>query len=156
MTRISFLFAFFITSIFVASAQQKMAVLNPVKWEFSYEENKDTLILQMTAVPDPDWHIYSQQVPADGPVPTSFKFNEDEKLFKLSGSVSEPDGEKKMDEAFGVEIKSFDGKVVFTQKVLRLSKEGFKLTGEVEYMTCNNMQCLPPKVIPFAIVIPAL
>lgn len=154
----SFLLFLFIAAVNSGLAQpQKIGVPTVVKWEFTYEPvagSEQEFILKLTATIDKGWHLYSQQVGADGPIPTSFKFNADEKKFQLVGATTEPAGETKHDEAFGAEIKSFEGTAVFTQKIKRNGNGALKITGEVEFMTCNNSQCLPPRSVAFTISIP--
>jgi hypothetical protein len=156
MKRSHFLFVFILACATTLLAQQPKIVPPSIKWEYSYEqnkENKDQLIVKLSATIEKGWHIYSQDVPADGPVATSFKFNAEEKNYSLIGKVEEPAAEKKMDEAFGAEIKSFEDKVTFIQKIKRNSSAAFTISGELEYMTCNNSQCFPPKTVPISIEI---
>lgn len=153
-----FLLLFIVAGVSPATAQpQKIAVPNVVKWEFSYDTvpgTPDELILKLTAKIDNGWHLYSQQVDDGGPVPTTFKFTADEKNYQLIGTTSEPAGETHHDETFEMEIKSFTEVAVFTQNIRRTSKEPLTISGEVEFMTCNNVQCLPPKSVAFSISIP--
>lgn len=155
----TFLPLFMLLIAFSNHAQEKIKIPQVVKWEFTAapsKDNKDEVILSFTATIEKDWHMYSQSVPADGPVATAFTFKPDDKRYTLTGKTEEPAAEKKQDEAFGVELASFSGTVTFTQKIRRNSKEAFKVSGEVEYMTCNNMQCLPPRSVAFDIDVPAL
>lgn len=135
-------------------AQEKTKAPEPVQWTFSYELSKDKpdeLIVFMKAAIEPNWHIYSQTVSADGPIPTSFVFKKDSLNYVLVGTAEEPKGEKKVDEAFGVEVTSFSEKVVFMQKIKRLTKAPFTIAGSLEFMCCNNMQCLPPRTVTFTL-----
>ena len=51
----------------VSSAQ----IFTPVEWEFSQKQLSDTEIeLQFKANIDEGWHLYSQHIADDGPVPT--------------------------------------------------------------------------------------
>lgn len=132
---------------------QKIKAADPVKWTFSWQASKDApdeIVLEMKAVIEKGWHTYSQQASAEGPVPTTFSFEKDSLKYQLTGKTGEPAGEKKMDEAFGAEVISFEENVVFLQKIKRLSKSPFRISGTVEFMCCNNMQCLPPKTIDFS------
>ena len=47
----------------------------PVKWGTSVEKiSKTEYELIATATIERDWHLYSQSVPEDGPIPTKFTF----------------------------------------------------------------------------------
>jgi len=51
----------------------------------------------------------------------------------------------KHEEVFGVDVKYFEGKVDFVQRVkLRGSAKNEFFPGTVEFMVCNDQQCLPP------------
>ena len=71
---------------FVAMAQ---AQLNPISWTFTAKKLAGNQYeLHMTATPPAGWHIYSQNTPEGGPIPTSFTFNNNA-LVTLSGKVKE-------------------------------------------------------------------
>lgn len=131
-----------------ATAQMK----NPVKWDFSATKKSDKLYeVTATAVIDGNWHIYSQTTPKGGPVPTKFTFKANP-LIILSGSPEEKGQLKNVhDPVFGVDVKYFGNKVVFVQPVQLRSKVKTQLSGVVEYMVCDDSQCLPPKKVPFEI-----
>ncbi|MFY8005043.1 MAG: protein-disulfide reductase DsbD domain-containing protein, partial [Chitinophagaceae bacterium] len=41
-------------------------------------------------------------------------------------------------------VSSYEGKVVFIQKITTKGAIKTNVAGEVEYMVCNNNRCLPP------------
>lgn len=139
-----------ITSILLAliftGIQVRGQILDPVDWEFSNEktgENEYTLIFR--AEIDNKWHLYSQYLPEGGPIPTSFSFEPSDN-YQLLGKVEEiSEAEVKHDPSFGMDLKMFSKEAVFKQKVKILSAEGFTLTGSLEYMSCDDERCLPPK-----------
>jgi hypothetical protein len=140
------------------SQMDKPRVYDPVKWTYSYEASKENpaegwIVLKATI--ENKWHIYSQRPSDDGPVATAFSFNPDSLKYKTEGKTEEPAGEKKMDEAFGAEVISFSESAVFRQKIKRSSKTSFTISGSLEFMCCNNMQCLPPKTVQFTVAVPA-
>ena len=68
--RIIILVSFLLIHVF-ATAQ----ILKPVKWKFESKLSaQNEAIISFSATIDPKWHLYSQSVPPDGPVPTSFTF----------------------------------------------------------------------------------
>lgn len=114
----------------------------PVKWSTSVEKiSTYEYYLVATATIENTWHLYSQEVPKDGPIPTSFTFNKT-KMFKLVGSVEEEKGHTVNDAIFNMKIKYFDKKAVFKQRIK--SSKGSVIKGFVEFMVCNDTQCLPP------------
>src|SRR5690606_38902568 len=92
-------------------------ILEPVKWTTSVEKISDTeYVLIATATIDEGWHLYSQNVPEDGPIPTTFTFEPDNCL-ELMGKVSEGIGETIDDPVFGMRIKFFGDKAEFKQRI---------------------------------------
>ena len=72
-------------------------------------------------------------------------------LYSLKGDMKE-DGKaiEGMDELFGIAVKKFKERAVFTQRVE--VKEGLQeISGYIEFMSCNDEMCLPPREIPFVI-----
>ena len=50
-------------------------VLDPVKWTTAVEKISDTEYkLISKAIIQQGWHLYSQSVPENGPIPTTFKY----------------------------------------------------------------------------------
>ena len=128
-------------------------VLNPIKWKFSVEEkNGNTFILAKAEV-EKGWHMYSQVVPNDGPLPTTFIFTKS-KSYKLIGKVSESKPIEKMDNVFGAVIRYFEDHAEFRQQIEVLSEKEFVLKGSVEAMACNDNTCTPPDLVEFELVLP--
>jgi thiol:disulfide interchange protein len=119
----------------------------PVKWTTTVEKISDSeynLILNATI--EAGWHLYSQNVPKGGPIATSFSFKSTPN-FKLVGLASEESGHTVDDPIFNMKIKYFSNKATFKQRVKILSKKAFKITAEVEFMVCNDANCLPPSYV---------
>ncbi|MDP4266397.1 MAG: cytochrome c biogenesis protein CcdA [Bacteroidota bacterium] len=124
-------------------------ILKPVKWSFSTNRLKDNeaeLILKATI--DNKWHLYSQKIPSGGPIPTSFKFEKSDN-YMIEGKVSEPKAIEEFDQNFDMKLSYFANQVVFKQKIKILSKKPFKINGSLEFMCCNDKQCLPPATVDF-------
>lgn len=131
---------------FVAGAQ----ILSPVKWSYSAKKTgANQYELHMKAVIDDSWHVYAQDA-GDGPVPTSFKFDGNAGLQRI-GKVKEVGKEKKMyDRNFQSVLKFYEKNVDFVQ-VVKVKPGTQSVKGTLEYMVCDNHQCLPPKDIDFEI-----
>ena len=131
-----------------AGAQQKL------NWSYSAKKIADNKYeVHLVATPPAGWHIYSQLTPEGGPVPTSFKFNNNA-LLDLKGKVTE---KGKLityyDKNFKVDVKYFEGKADFIQVVTIKGKVKTNLSGEVESMICNDRVCLPPTVEKFNVAL---
>ncbi len=64
-------------------------IFNPVKWQIEPNSiSEGELELIFTAKIDKDWYIYSQQTHKDGPIPTTFYFNQGNH-YELVGATKE-------------------------------------------------------------------
>lgn len=137
-------------SVFVISVAAMAQFKDPVQWSFAAVKKADKVYeVMFTALVEKPWHMYSQTTPKGGPVPTKFTFKTNP-LVKLNGSVKEIGEIKKVhDEYFDVDVKYFDGKATFTQTVNLSAAAKTNIAGTVEYMVCNDKECLPPKKVSF-------
>lgn len=128
---------------------------DPVSWSFSAEDIKGKeATLVFTANIEPGWHVYSQFIEEGGPIPTSFTI-ENGKGFTLKGSVIEsPKAISAFDPNFNMQIAWHKTKVRFSQKIL-LSEPVVQVKGMLEFMVCNDTNCLPPEEVPFTIRVDA-
>ena len=124
---------------------------NPVQWSYSAKKIADkTYELHITATIGNNWHLYAQEA-GEGPVPTQITFTSNP-LIKYDGKVREVGKmEKSFDKNFNSTLKYFANKVDFVQKVKVKSAIATVIKGSVNYMVCNDKQCLPPKDVPFSI-----
>jgi thiol:disulfide interchange protein DsbD len=100
------------------------------------------------AVIEDGWHLYSLKKLAGGPIPTSIIVTESPAL-KAAGPVEAPAPERKMDEAFGMEVESYAGGVEFSVPVEVAKDARGEQTLEVaaRYQACNDRECRPPKTV---------
>jgi DsbC/DsbD-like thiol-disulfide interchange protein len=146
---------FFLLSIAtVLTCAAQAQVQNPVKWSFSSKKvSAGTYEVQLTATLDKGWHLYSQTTPEGGPVPTAIEFTKNP-LLTLDGITRELGKlEQRHEPLFGVDVKQYSDKVVFVQKVKVKGNAKTSINGMVEYMTCNDRECLPPKKQRFSIAL---
>ncbi len=145
MKRFTFLLATFVLLTVSASAQ----ILEPVKWSFSSEEiaaHEYKLIFKATI--DNRWHLYSQDIP-QAPPATTFTFKKDSS-YTLEGKVQEVgDVIREFDKNFNMELKFYADSVRFVQKV-KIKGAGAVVKGTLNFMCCDNTQCLPPKDVDFS------
>lgn len=130
-------------------------ILNPVQWSFTSKKIDDkTYELHLTATIQPGWHLYSQSQPADAVViPTTFKFNPNP-LVRLDGKSKEVGKMELMrDKKLGISANQYAGKVDFVQRVKRKGTAKTNFSGSVEFQTCDDKKCLPPKTVTFNITL---
>lgn len=129
-------------------------VKSPVHWSFSSKRiNATTYEVHLTAVIDNGWHIYSQTTPEGGPVPTSIEYLQNP-LLTINGATKEVGKlEQHNEPLFGVDVKQFSNKVDFVQVVSLKGKAKTALNGTIEFMTCNDHECLPPSTQKFSVAL---
>ena len=121
-----------------ASAQTKV-----VSWKTDAKEiGEDLYRIEIEATIEKGWHIYDLD-PACPAMPTSFTFSYGEGARPEGPLKQQQEPTRVFDETYKEEIGYFEGKAVFTQDV-RLSAEGATVEMFLEYMACNDMNCLPP------------
>lgn len=119
-------------------------ILEPVKWTTSVEKTSDTeAVLIATATIEPHWHLYSQTVPENGPIATSFSFESNTNYLK-KGNTTEETGHTIHDPIFDMKITFFENKASFKQRIKLKSNQAFKVKSSVEFMVCDDSRCLPP------------
>jgi len=122
----------------------------PVTWSYAAKKvSKTEAILYLKASIDDKWHIYSQNVKSGGPVKTTFTFSPS-KDFSLVGKPVEPKAIVKYEDTFKMNVSYFEDQVIFQQKI-KLNKGVTAVKGKVEFMVCNDRQCLPPEEVEFSI-----
>lgn len=130
---------------FSAFSQDRLV---PATWSFQIEESGDEYIFKATANLDDGWAIYSQHTGEGGPIPLTFTYDDKSIIKGITEERSEPI--KKMSELFEVEVVKFKKQAVFEQRFTR--KKGMKIfSGELRFMCCDDLRCLPPTVVQFDI-----
>ena len=117
-------------------------ILDPVAW--TYESNKigdDEFELNFIASIEDDWAIYSHYLEDGGPLPTNFAFTTNSD-YELVGQLIEHDINKvtKYDSVFDMVVTKFYKEARFTQRIKLVSKSS-TISGNLEYMTCDDTQC---------------
>ncbi|MCX2452965.1 protein-disulfide reductase DsbD N-terminal domain-containing protein [Pedobacter sp. PLR] len=146
MKKISLIISFVLFTAIGASAQ----IEKPVTWSYVAKKiSKTEAVVYIKATMEQGWHIYSQNLKAGGPQPTSFSFAAS-KDYTPVGKTTEPKATTYFDENFKMNVSYFGDKVVFQQKI-KLNKPTATVKGKVEFMVCNDEKCLPPEEVSFSI-----
>ncbi len=120
---------------------------NPLQWSTSVEKVSDTeYILVSKATIEEGWHLYAQEVPEDGPIPTTFSFDTKKENFSLIGKTIEEEGHTVDDPVFQMKIKFFENSAIFKQKI-KTTSDVNTINGVVEFMVCDDTKCLAPTEI---------
>ncbi|MEI6409256.1 MAG: cytochrome c biogenesis protein CcdA [Bacteroidota bacterium] len=136
--------------LFALAAVAQLSAQNPVKWSFSSTDlGNNQYDLIFTGTIDEGWSTYSQFLESDaGPVPTTFTYKEGAH-FKLVGKAKESGGKISLyDKVFEMNVSKFKHSAIFTQRV-EVKDKSKAIEGYLNFMTCNDEMCLPPKDVDF-------
>jgi DsbC/DsbD-like thiol-disulfide interchange protein len=138
-------------ALLVTGAGAYAQIEAPVKWSYAAKKISSTeAVVFLRATIQDGWHIYSLNVKDGGPIKTSFTFNSSSE-YSLVGKPTEPTPVTKYEKAFSMNVTYFEKSVTFQQKIKLKSAKASVVKGKLEYMTCNDMKCLPPEDVDFSI-----
>lgn len=142
--------------------------VKPVKWKSHTEKLSATEFnLVFEAEIEPEWHIYSQFTPENGPLPLELKFPNSAKNFELVGKATESATKRQFNDVFEVDEVFFANKAVIKQKVRIIGANVAFIDAVLEYQVCKQV-CINdkqkfrfkippiPKDIPLAETTPAI
>lgn len=129
-------------------------IKNPVKWEYSAKKISPTSYeLHITASIDPGWHLYTIDHSADIGLATAVEFDKNP-LGTLSGKLKAIGKPISMKDPSTMEMVKFYEKTVdLVQLVTLKAPVKTNITGSVEFMACDDRQCLPPTTKTFTIAL---
>jgi len=138
--RVFFIFQLFWMIVLGVQAQ----IMEPVHFQSQFKPTQGDeaeIIFQGTI--EPGWHVYSTDLGNDGPIEATFNVIKIDGL-ELVGKLK-PVGNviTKYDKMFGMDLKYFEGKATFVQKV-RFTKPEYEIDAYLEYGACNDESCMPP------------
>ncbi len=140
----------FAAIVLLCAMNTQAQILTPVKWSYAAKRVSATeAIVFFKATIDEGWHIYSQNVKDGGPVKTTITFTPS-KEYALDGATFEPTPVTRFEKAFSMNVSFFEHSVILQQKI-KLKAGQTVVKGQLEYMTCNDHQCLPPEDVDFSI-----
>lgn len=122
----------------------------PIKFQTELKKISDTEAeLVFNATIDAGWHLYSTDLPEDGPVSATINFDKMEGA-ELVGKLT-PQGKviEHFDNMFEMTLRYFEGKGTFVQKV-KFTGGNYALKGYLQYGACNDENCLPPTDVEFS------
>ena len=145
----------FIVAFLLVTSVSFAQPLSPVSWSFASKKiSANVYEVHLVATIQQGWHLYSQDQPADAIAqPTSFNFSKNP-LVDLEGKVKEIGKlEKYRDKKLDVSANQYSEKVTFVQKVKLKGRVKTNVSGKLEFQTCDDKKCLPPKTVNFSIAL---
>lgn len=125
-------------------------LLQPVTWQMSAEKtgtNEYTLIYKATI--EEGWKVYATDIETGGPVPTSVNYEKIPDGLTMQGELQQLGRkEEAVEPLFDNMTLKFFHKRVTLRQVVTITKD-VTLKGFVEFMTCDDRQCLAPEAVDF-------
>ena len=116
---------------------------DPVVWNtYSKKLSETEYMLIFKASVEPKWHLYSQSLPEDGPLPTEFIFDEEGTAYELVGKMEESETVTAFDPIFEMDLSWFEGEGTFQQKIRLLQAELGVVSGEINFQACDDKVCI--------------
>lgn len=144
MKKITFLLPLLLGAFVAMNAQ----IYDPVKFKTALNPISDTEAeIVFTAVIEAGWHVYSTDL-EDGPISASFNIEKTDGVEAVGKLKPRGNEVKKFDQIFQMDLRYFEKKGEFVQKV-KFTKPEYAITGYLEYGACNDETCLPPTEVPF-------
>ena len=141
------LFLILMTVVLAVTVQAQMA--DPVHFTSKLVELQgDEAEIVFAATIDPGWHVYSTELGQDGPVEATFTAVKTDGVQLVGKLLPRGNVVKHFDQMFGMELRYFENKAVFVQKI-RFTKPQYAIDCYLEYGACNDEMCMPPTQVPF-------
>ena len=138
-----------IVSLFLCIGLQAQ-ILEPVQWEVSLQGEGQEKEIVFQAFIEDGWHLYATDIPAGGPIATSFSFDELSHVSLAGEIVPAQQPHEEYSALFGMKLSWYNSKADFKQSVKIEDPDNFKITGHITYQACNDKTCLPPTKYEFS------
>lgn len=123
---------------------------DPVQFKTELKIISDTEAqIVFTGTIETSWHVYSTDLPKDGPISATFNIDKIEGV-ETDGKLT-PEGKEMeaYDKVFDMKLRYFENKAVFVQK-LKITSPTYFIEGYLQYGACNDENCLPPTDVEFS------
>lgn len=126
-----------------------MAQQNPVHFSVQQKQVSPTEVeVIFTAKIDQGWHVYSTNLPADGPTSASLHVDKAEGVTPVGKLTTRGKELNVYDKTFEMKLRYFENSVGFVQRY-KITAKTYSIKGYLEYGACNDEMCLPPTQVDF-------
>ncbi len=132
---------FFMMLAVLFTALQVMAQ-RPVTVTHEVKLDGDKGTIEFVAQIEDGYHVYSTDIPAGGPKPTSLKIREIEGAELVGSLLQLEEPETEFDQVFGMTVGYFEYEAVFSQK-FKVTGENYRIKGTLSYQSCRDGACMP-------------
>lgn len=120
-------------------------IYDPVTWSIEKKiTGKTTADIIVKAAIDKGWHLYGLNIPPDGPIPTKISIETLENAKKEGTIQAKSKLIESFDPNFNMKLNWYVNEAVFIQKVSGSDLNSLYAKVLINYMVCNDVNCLPP------------
>ena len=126
-----------------------MAQQNPVHFSVQQKQVSPTEVeVVFSAKIDQGWHVYSTNLPADGPTSATLHVDKLEDVTPIGKLTARGRELNVYDKTFEMKLRYFENSVGFVQRY-KITAKTYSIKGYLEYGACNDEMCLPPTQVEF-------
>ena len=126
-----------------------MAQQNPVHFSVQQKQVSPTEVeVVFSAKIDQGWHVYSTNLPADGPTSATLHVDKSEGVTPVGKLTARGKELNVYDKTFEMKLRYFENSVGFVQRY-KITAKTYSIKGYLEYGACNDEMCLPPTQVEF-------
>ncbi len=126
-----------------------MAQQNPVHFSVQQKQVSPTEVeVVFSAKIDQGWHVYSTNLPADGPTSATLHLDKSEGVTPVGKLTARGKELNVYDKTFEMKLRYFENSVGFVQRY-KITAKTYSIKGYLEYGACNDEMCLPPTQVEF-------
>ena len=126
---------------FGANAQ----MLEPIVWSSTIKMTSNNEgVMTFKASIDDGWHLYSFDLPENGPNATKISFEKTSGIELLGEIVPSRQPIDTVDLVFNIRVGWWDADVEFSQKFKVLEEGKYDIAGEIYFQACNGETCIAP------------
>ena len=150
MKKYAFLLIFTLFGAYGAFAQ----IFNPVSWTYTAKKiNPTTYEVHITGTIQPGWHVYTIDHKADIGVATAVNLKKNPLATPSGNLKAVGKSVSAKDPSTGEMVKFYENKIDLVQVVKLKAPVKTSITGTVEFMACDDKQCLPPTEREFTVAL---
>ena len=129
--------------LFALGANAQM--LEPIVWSSSIKMTSNNEgVMTFKASIDDGWHLYSVDLPENGPNATKISFEKTSGIELLGEIVPSRQPIDTVDLVFNIRVGWWDADVEFSQKFKVLEEGKYDIAGEIYFQACNGETCIAP------------
>lgn len=134
-----------ILSLMVFAFGANAQMLEPIVWSSTIKMTSNNEgVMTFKASIDDGWHLYSFDLPENGPNATKISFEKTSGIELLGEIVPSRQPIDTVDLVFNIRVGWWDADVEFSQKFKVIDEGKYDISGEIYFQACNGETCIAP------------